>query len=71
MQNICRYYPCKSGGKLVKIMPPLEIGGDERRLGIDTSWKVKPCNNINDYVGDIDYNYYVAEAEKLIIGKIQ
>lgn len=28
LQNICRYYPCKDGGKLVKIMPPLEEGGN-------------------------------------------
>jgi hypothetical protein len=66
-QNICRYYPCKSGGKLVKIMPPLEEGGDERRLSIDADWFVKPCNNMDDFVGDIDYDYYVAESEKLII----
>ncbi len=66
-QNICRYYPCKDGGKLVKIMPPLEEGGEERRLGIDTSWKVKTCNNVNDFAGDIDYDYYVAEVEKLLI----
>jgi hypothetical protein len=67
LQNICRYYPCKSGGKLVKIMPPLELGGELRRLSIDSAWKVKPCNDIEDYVGDIDYEYYVAEAEKLVI----
>jgi DNA polymerase elongation subunit (family B) len=67
-QNICRYYPCKSGGKLVKIMPPLEEGGEWRRLSIDSEWKVKPCNNMEDFVGDIDYDYYVAEAEKLIVG---
>lgn len=66
-QNICRYYPCKSGGKLVKIMPPLEEGKEERRLGIDTEWNVQPCNNMNDFKGDIDYDYFVAEAEKLII----
>lgn len=66
-QNICRYYPSKSGGKLVKIMPPLEAGGDERRLSIDSEWKVRPCNNMDDYDGDIDYDYYVAEAEKLVI----
>lgn len=66
-QNICRYYPCKSGGKLVKIMPPLEAGGEERRLSIDSAWNVKPCNDISEYVGDIDYDYYVAEAEKLVI----
>ena len=66
-QNICRYYPCKSGGKLVKIMPPLEPGGEERRLSIDSSWNVKGCNNMDDFVGDIDYDYYVSEVEKLII----
>lgn len=66
-QNICRYYPSKSGGKLVKIMPPLEAGGEERRLSIDSEWKVRPCNNMDDYNGDIDYDYYVAEAEKLVI----
>lgn len=66
-QNTCRYYPCKSGGKLVKIMPPLEAGGDERRLSIDAAYNVKPCNNMDDFVGDIDYNYYVTEAEKLVI----
>lgn len=66
-QNICRYYPCKSGGKLVKIMPPLEPGGELRRLSIDSAWKVKPCNDIDDYVGDIDYDYYVEEAVKLVI----
>jgi len=66
-QNICRYYPCKDGGKLVKIMPPLEEGGEERRLGIDTAWKIKTCNNVNDFAGDIDYEYYIAEVEKLLI----
>lgn len=66
-QNICRYYPCKTGGKLVKIMPALEEGGEERHLGIDTEWNVQPCNNMDDFKGDIDYDYYIAEAKKLII----
>lgn len=66
-QNICRYYPCKSGGKLVKIMPPLEGKDEERRLSIDAEWNVAPCNDIDDFKGDIDYDYYVAEAEKLVI----
>ncbi|MNQ24626.1 hypothetical protein D3C85_378260 [compost metagenome] len=65
-QNICRYYPCKSGGKLVKIMPPLQEGGEWRRLGIDTEWSVKTCNNVLDFTTDIDYNYYLQEAKKLI-----
>ena len=66
-QNICRYYPSKIGGKLVKLMPPLIEGGDIRRLGIDTDWNVKTCNDINDFDWkDLDYNYYIIEAKKLI-----
>ena len=68
-QNICRYYPCKSGGKLIKIMPPLVEGGEYRRLSIDKEWKVATCNNMNDFKGDIDFDYYITEANKLIIGK--
>lgn len=68
LQNICRYYPCKDGGKLVKIMPPLEEGGEYRRLGIDTAWTVVPCNNIDDFKSDIDYEYYINESNKLLIG---
>jgi len=67
LQNICRYYPCKSGGKLIKIMPPLEEGKDERRLGIDVEYNVKSCNNVLDFDWDIDYDYYINEARKLII----
>lgn len=66
VQNICRYYPSLNGGKLVKIMPPLEGSDEERRIGIDTDWNVKVCNNINDFNWDIDYNYYFQEAKKLI-----
>jgi hypothetical protein len=69
-QNICRYYPCKTGGKLIKLMPALEDSEDksDRRLGIDTAWNVKTCNNMQDFAGDIDFDYYVQEAEKLVIG---
>lgn len=66
-QNICRYYPCKNGGKLVKIMPGLEQGDDDRNFEIDADWTVKTCNNMKDFMWDIDYEYYVIEAEKLVI----
>lgn len=65
-QNICRYYPAKEGGKLIKIMPPLVEGGEYRRLGIDTDWNVKTCNNINDFSWGVDYKYYIDQAAKLI-----
>lgn len=66
-QNICRYYIANNGGKLVKIMPALEEGGEERRLSIDSDWKVKTCNNMLDFDGDINYDYYITEAKKLVI----
>lgn len=67
-QNICRYYPSKSGGKLVKIMPPLKGKEDagERRLSIDAEWCVVPCNDISKFNWDVDYDYYITEARKLI-----
>jgi hypothetical protein len=69
IQNTCRYYPSKSGGKLVKVMPALPDDElqEERYFGIDKDWNVKPCNNMKDFEWDIDYDYYVKEAEKLVI----
>lgn len=65
-QNVCRYYPSVNGGKLIKIMPPLEDGGELRRMAIDKEWNVQPCNNMDDFHWDIDYDYYIQEAEKLL-----
>jgi len=66
-QNICRYYISDQGEKLVKIMPPLPKKPDEeRRIGIDQSWEVKTCNNILDFKWDINYDYYISEAKKLV-----
>lgn len=68
-QNICRYYPSKEGGNLIKIMPPLEEGGEWRRLGIDVEWSVKTCNDIRDFTrNDLNFDYYLQEAKKLIEG---
>lgn len=68
-QNICRYYPASEGGKLVKLMPPLEDEGEWRRLGIDTEWDVLTCNNMKDFNwSKLNYDYYITEAQKLIEG---
>lgn len=66
-QNICRYYISKNGGTLIKIMPPLPGTTEERRIGLEVGWKVKTCNNMKDYDGDVDVDYYVQEAMKLVI----
>lgn len=66
-QNICRYYISEEGEKLAKIMPPLPKDPEkERYIGIDKEWNVKTCNNIVDFRWDVDYNYYITEARKLV-----
>lgn len=68
LQNVCRYYPSKHGGKLVKLMPPLEGKEAEgkRRLGIDAAWNVTPCNDMAQFSWGIEYDYYITEAKKLV-----
>lgn len=66
-QNICRYYISNSGGKLIKIMPPLEGEVEERRMGIDTAWDVTTCNKVPEKITDLNVEYYATEAEKLVI----
>lgn len=66
-QNICRYYIANDGGEMVKVMPPLAGKEEDRRMAIDKGWKIKTCNNINDYDGDVNFDYYIEEAKKLII----
>lgn len=66
-QRILRYYPSKNGGKLVKIMPPLPGDTEDRRISVESAWNVKTCNKMLDFDGDVDYDYYIAEARKLVI----
>ena len=37
------------------------------KMGIDTDWNVKVCNNIIDFDWDVDYDYYINESRKLVI----
>lgn len=68
-QNTTRYYISKSGGKLIKIMPPLVEGGDEREFAIDKEWTVDICNNADDFNwSKLDYDYYIQQAKKLVEG---
>lgn len=65
-QNICRYYVANDGGELVKIMPPLKDGDEDRRTNLESGWLVKTCNNMDDFDWDINYDYYINEANKLL-----
>jgi hypothetical protein len=67
-QNTCRYYIANKGKHLVKIMPPLVEGGSEREMGINKGLLVKTCNNMDDFDWDINYDFYIEEARKLVDG---
>lgn len=66
LQNICRYYPSKNGGKLVKLMPPLVKDGEYRRLSLEKDYDVTPCNDMKDFNWMVNYDYYFNEVDKLI-----
>jgi hypothetical protein len=67
-QNVTRYYVSISdkARRLVKKMPPAKGKETDRESGICVGRKVIVCNHIEDFEWDIDYNYYVEEANKLI-----
>lgn len=44
----------------------IEIPNEERPQSIVAGWKVDICNNMKDYKGDINYQYYIDEAKKLV-----
>lgn len=69
LQNTIRYYVSNEGAKLVKVMPALESKEDsgDRRIGINREWNVKVCNDMKDYDGDLNYDFYISEAKKLVI----
>lgn len=70
-QNICRFYACNAGADLVKIMPPLKDEDEPRRISIGSGWGMWVCNDVEDFDWkDLNYDYYVAEAEKLAIGNV-
>jgi len=73
LQNITRYYASHNGGSLIKVMPPTpkqvekDPAAPDRRIGIDVGCTVEPCNNMDQYDSDsLNYEYYIAEAEKLV-----
>jgi hypothetical protein len=69
LENTQRYFVSTGGGRLVKIMPPLAKKPDEwRRIGVESGWTVCPCNDINDAVLPINYDYFINEVEKLTLG---
>ncbi len=72
LQRVSRYYISVMGGDLIKLMPPTKTmtdagKTDDRRIGINTGWKVSVCNDIKQFnPDDIEYDFYVKKVEKLV-----
>ena len=59
----------KSGGELVKFMPPLPKAPDKwREIGIQSGHRVIPCNSMDEFRGLIDLDWYVYQVNKLTLG---
>ncbi len=71
LEPLQRYYVAKGGVRLFKLMPPLPKNPDKvRKIGVESGWTVCPCNDIDDAVLPVDYDYYVEEIEKLCMNVI-
>jgi hypothetical protein len=68
VQNISRYYIAKEGKPLIKWMPPLKGKTEWRKIAVESGWNVQVCNDINDATLPVDYEYYIKEVEKLVLG---
>jgi hypothetical protein len=67
LQNVTRYCITNEGGRLVKIMPPLEGKTDERETSIEKGFYVTPCNVVDENTQlYINFDYYIEEALKLV-----
>lgn len=67
-QNVTRYYISThiEARSLYKLMPPAKGKTEDRKNSVNVGRKVVVCNNIHDYKGEIDYDFYIEEAKKLI-----
>lgn len=69
-QRNSRYLITNSGGKLIKLMPPLPKDPEKwRRIGINTDYHASIYNKVSDENAqnyDINYQFYIDEAEKLV-----
>ncbi len=69
LQRITRYYAATDGDEFYKIMPPLANAKDpakERRNRVNVGWLCRECNLFEGDLTNLDYDFYISEAEKLI-----
>lgn len=66
IQNTTRYFISTDGEQLLKVMAPLAKNPEkERPIKVHDGYKATPMNKMGE-VKNIDYSWYVEEAEKLV-----
>ena len=53
--------------KKMKLVGEEQVKQPDRRISIESGQTVTPCNDINKFTGNIDYDYYIDEARKLLL----
>lgn len=56
--------PTRKG--FTEVVSTKELPPEKRRTNLNSQEKVKICNNIKDFDGDINYEYYINESKKLV-----
>ena len=68
VQNTSRYLVARNGVPLWKWLPPLKGKTEWRKFAVESGWKVCVCNRIEDATMPIDYEFYIQEVEKIVVG---
>ena len=71
IQRNSRYLVSTIGRELVKVMPPLKGKTEERRIAINKGYKALVCNTVlYSFLADsdIDYEWYIQQAQDLVRG---
>jgi hypothetical protein len=67
LQSLIRYYISTNGVQIIKEMQPLVKKPDTIRLtNLTKNRRATICNNMPDKITDIDYDFYIREARKLV-----
>lgn len=71
LQKMTRYYMAKNGSPLQMIHAAAPASKEKRKhriIGKHVGWNVAVCDDIEDFdPTNIDYEWYISEAEKLVI----
>jgi hypothetical protein len=67
LQNTIRYYISKDGKALKKVMPAIKNSNEERIIGVNVGYNIHICNDASNFsFRNLDYEWYIKEAKKLI-----